>query len=118
VTSMPRPSAPRRDADNELYGFGSDLVEAARGISRIAADPEAAPAVPALLGCIEATLEELSGACRDLQRAHAENPPEPSCQAVAERLDRGYTNLRVALQDARDASRAARALAARRGTTR
>jgi hypothetical protein len=94
------------DADNELYDFGCDLVEAATRISRTAADPDAARAVPALLGCIEAALEELSRGCAALQHANMER--------LDGRLERGYTNLRVALQDARDASHAARRLTARR----
>src|SRR4051812_48167172 len=106
----------RRDAENELYDLGCDLVEAAAGISRRAPDPYAARAVPALLGCIEAALRELSSACDALQYVNAESAPPPSDarrRAVSDRLDRGYTNLMVALQDARYASRAARSLAAR-----
>jgi hypothetical protein len=107
----------QRDAENELYDLGCDLVEAAAGISQRAADPSAARAVPALLGCIEAALNELSDACGALQYVNTESIPPPSearRRAAADRLDRGYTNLVVALQDARDASRAARPLAARR----
>jgi hypothetical protein len=109
--------ASRREADNELYDFGCDLVEAAADIARSAADPDAARAVPAVLGCIEAALQELSGACAALQRANAESTERPSdarALAVVDRLERGYANLSVALRDARDASRAARSLAARR----
>jgi hypothetical protein len=108
--TIPRP---QRDAENELYDLGCDLVAAAEGISKRAADPCAARAVPALLGCLEAALAELSGACGALQDVNAESSPHGRRPAVAERLDRGYANLIVALQDARDASRAARSLAAR-----
>ena len=38
-----------RPPDNELYERGSDLVEAAASIRRLAADPRAARAVPAVL---------------------------------------------------------------------
>jgi hypothetical protein len=109
------PTSPR-NAENELYDRGCDLVEAAAGIALRAADPCAARAVPALLGCIEAALKELSSACGALQYVNAESPPPPSDarrRAVADRLDRGYTNLFVALQDARYASHAVRPLAAR-----
>jgi hypothetical protein len=109
---MARP-ATQSDAENELYDLGCDLVESAAAISRRAADPCAARAVPALLGCIEAALKELGGACGALQYINAESSPHARRQAVAERLDRGYANLIVALQDARYASRAARSLAAR-----
>src|SRR3954462_1558030 len=108
--------ASHRDAENELYDLGCDLVEAAAGVSRRAADPQAARAVPGVLGCVEAALKELSDACAALQYMHAESAPPASDtrgRAVADRLERGYTNLIVALQDARYASRAARSLAAR-----
>ena len=115
---MPAKSfASRRDADNELYDFGCDLVDAAAGIARFSADPEATRAVPALLGCIEAALEALDSACGGLQLADAQRPERPSNpreQAIVDRLEQGYANLSVALRDARDASRAARSLAARR----
>jgi hypothetical protein len=109
--------ASRRDADNDLYDFGCDLVDAAAGIARAAADPDAARAVPALLGCLEAALEALDSACAALRLANAERLGPPGTardQAVADRLERGYANLSVALQDARQASGAARSLAARR----
>jgi hypothetical protein len=113
--TMPHTVAHRRPADNELYDFGCNLVDAASEICRAAADPDAAPAVPALLGCIEAALYELSCASAALQ-ANAEPPeirPDARSRAVAARLERGYTNLSVALEDARAAARAARSLAAR-----
>jgi hypothetical protein len=40
-----------RAHDNELYDRGCDLVEAAAAIRRLADAPEAARAVPAVLGC-------------------------------------------------------------------
>jgi hypothetical protein len=100
------------DAENGLYDLGCDLVEAAAGIARCAADPAAARAVPALLGCVEAALRELCTASAVLQSASSQRTrPAP------ETLDRGYTNLIVALQDAHCASRAARSLAARHTQT-
>ena len=109
-------SASRRHADNELYDFGCNLVDAAAEICRAAADPEAAPAVPALLGCIEAALYELSCASAALEQANTRRPEirvDARSRAVAARLERGYANLSVALEDARAAARAARSLAAR-----
>jgi hypothetical protein len=114
-------SASRRQADNELYDFGCNLVDAAAEICRAAADPEAAPAIPALLGCIEAALYELSCASAALQQAGAERPElrvDARSRAVAARLERGYTNLSVALEDARAAARASRSLAARSRASR
>ena len=52
-----------RPADNELYDRGCDLVEAAAAIRQLAGEPRAARAVPAVIGCLEAALAELSGAC-------------------------------------------------------
>ena len=98
-------TARREDLENELYDLGCDLVQAAAGLARAAADPEAARAVPALLGCIEAALEELSATTIALRSA--------SRRPRAENLDRGYRNLHIALQDARYACHAARSLAAR-----
>ena len=90
-----------RDSENELYELGCDLIEAATGIARGAADADAARAVPALLGCLEAALHELGTAAAALQ------------QRSSDPLDRGYADLAIALHDARRASDAARALAAR-----
>jgi hypothetical protein len=110
---MAGPGVPRhavgmsRAADNDLYNLGSDLVEAATGIARNAADPEAAAAIPALLGCIEAALDELRGAAGALREAGGGNDPRH------ERLARGYANLGIALADAATAAAAARSLAAR-----
>ncbi len=106
-----------RSADNELYDRGCDLVEAAVAIHRSALDPAAASAVPAVLGCLEAALNELSRACTTLQEGSKQPPAsagDAGQQAVVERMEQGLTNLRVALEDAESASRAARSLAARR----
>ncbi|HEX6025819.1 MAG TPA: hypothetical protein VFZ00_27760 [Solirubrobacter sp.] len=105
--------APRRPADNELYDFGCNLVEAAAEIRRAGADPAAAPAIPAVIGCIEAALHELSCASDVLHQTSAQQPEDDRSRAVAARLERGFENLRVALEDARTAARAARSLAAR-----
>ena len=98
----------RRTPDIELYDRGCDLVEAATAIRRGVADSDASPAFPALLGCLEAALRELGDAAAALQQASGEprpTPADPKAQAVADRLHRGYTNLRVAVRDAEAASR-------------
>ena len=116
---LPAQSTSRRNADNELYDFGCDLVEAAAEIRRAAASPDADPAVPALLGCIEAALYELSCASAALQQNEAKRSTARDARnrAIANRLQRGYANLSVALEDARAAARAARSLAARSRTS-
>jgi hypothetical protein len=106
----------RRAPDIELYDRGCDLVEAATAIRRAVTDSDASPAFPALLGCLEAALRELGDAAAAMQQYSDESrhtPTDPKAQAVTDRLQRGYTNLHVAVQDAEAASRAARMLAAR-----
>jgi hypothetical protein len=91
-------------------------VQAATAIRRGIDHTGAARAVPALFGCIEATLQELSRALCGLQAAneqHGELAVDPRIRAIVDRLQKGYTYLRAALDDAEAASGAARALAAR-----
>jgi hypothetical protein len=109
-----------RPADNELYDRGCDLVEASAAIQRLAADQRAIRAVPAVLGCLDAALHELSRASaaleETLERAALERrriTSRSSFDAVTERTRRGFLNLECALADAGDAATAARALAAR-----
>ena len=109
-----------RPPDNELYDRGCDLVEAAASIRRLAADPRAARAMPAVLGCLEAALHELRGACAAMEettdrasRARARPGSDDRLRAVADRTRRGFTNLERALNDAEDAASASRSLAAR-----
>lgn len=105
-----------RNADNALYDRACELVEAAVAIRRGATDPDATPAVPAVLGCIGAALHELSRACTALEQVNAQAPTagNPGERAAADRMEHGLANLRIALDDAETASQAARALAARR----
>jgi|SRR5215213_8768314 len=110
----------RRSADNELYDRSCDLVEAAAAIRRVAGAPEAARAVPAVLGSIEAALRELLWASAALEETtarrlegRARSSGEPRMQPRSERMQRGYANLQIALADAERASAAARSLAAR-----
>jgi hypothetical protein len=101
-----------RSSDNELYDRGCDLVAAAAAIRSVAGAPDAARAVPAVLGCIEGAMRELAQAAAELEattaRAH-------SCRSNArsERMHRGYVNLRQSLDDAARAAGAARPLASR-----
>jgi hypothetical protein len=106
--------------DNELYDRSCDLVEAAAGIRRLAGAPEAARAVPAVLGSIEAALRELLWASAALEETTARVLEERAASCTesrmrlrAERMQRGYANLQLALTDAERASAAARSLAGR-----
>ena len=106
----------RRDADNELYDRGCDLVGAAEAIHRVAGDAHAVPAVPAFLGCLETALHELSRAAAAIQEnsESLQTSTDPRLSDVNERMRRGLTNLNTALVDAEAASHVARSLAARR----
>jgi hypothetical protein len=106
----------RRDADNELYDRGCDLVGAAEAIHRIAGDPQAVPAVPAFLACLETALHELSRAAAAIQETSEflQTSTDPRLGDVTERMRRGLTNLNAALVDAEAATHVARSLAARR----
>ena len=113
-------SSPERSADNELYDRGCDLVAAATAIRQAAGSPDAARAVPAVLGCLEAALRELAGAAAELERtteeaniARSHGCPPHTSGARSERMHRGYANLRQALEDAEHAAAAARPLAGR-----
>jgi hypothetical protein len=101
-----------RAPDNELYDRGADLVEAAMAIRRVAGSPGASRAVPAVLGCIEAALQELVMASTALEEA-MEEVADGRTGRVAERMHRGYANLHEALFDAHTAAAAARSLTSR-----
>ena len=112
-----RPPRALPSPDNALYDHACDLVQAADAIRRGATDALATPAIPAVLGCIEAALHELSGVCDAIEQTNGQVSAvtiDPGRQAAANRMARGLVNLRVALADAQAASQAARALAARR----
>jgi hypothetical protein len=102
-----------RDADNELYDRGCDLVLAATAIRAAAVPPEAAPAAPALLGCIEAAMRELSVASAALQQTVLDVGAAPATDPRIARTQRGLANLDSALADAEAAAASARALVAR-----
>jgi hypothetical protein len=108
--------AETRAADNELFDRGCDLVEAAAAIRAAAGASEAVRAVPALLGCLEAALHELTAATAALEKTTERSVVEPTRGDIApmrERMHRGYENLRLALTDAELATTAARPLAGR-----
>jgi hypothetical protein len=113
----PTPTDPSgRNAINEMYDRGCDLVEAAMAIRRGVVAFDVAPAVPALLGCIECALDELADASAALSETpfHVANDSREGRDAVIRGAggDHAFLNLECALQDARDAADAARALAA------
>jgi hypothetical protein len=120
MRSLDRPtSSAGREADNELYDRGCDLVQAAADIRRAAESPDAVRAVPAVLGCFEAALEELLCAAALLeQTTHRFVSDSPRGVAEAdigrvERMHLGFANLEWALADGQRTSAAARALARR-----
>ena len=86
------------------YDRGCDLVEAAAAIRQLAGDPPAARAVPAVLGCLDTVLHELSGACavmeETMERATQARQRTGSKPAVAARMRRVVDNLERALFDA------------------
>ena len=108
-TSSSFPSL-ERSADNELYDRGCDLVVSATAIRHVAGSPEAARAVPAVLGCIEAALRELAEAAAELELS---TDAADTLGPKPERMRRGCAILRQALEDAGDAAAAARPLAGR-----
>jgi hypothetical protein len=112
----------QREADNELYDRGCDLVEAATAIRRAASSRDGARAVPAVLGCIESALQELLWASAALEQTTADvatRNANSRTKLVQERMHSGYANLQLALCDAQRAASAARSLASRAllGTT-
>jgi hypothetical protein len=117
ATTLASPGS--REPDNELYDRGCDLVEAATAIRRAAASREAGRAVPAVLGCIEAALQELLWASAALEQttldlsAPVTERSNARTERITERMQRGYGNLQSALSDAQGAAAAARSLAGR-----
>jgi hypothetical protein len=112
--------APPREADNELYDHACDLVEAAAAIRNSADRPEAVHALPAVLGCVQEAIRELSAANVAMERSAAEAMQigAPAGDAhwrrrVTDRMYRGFENLSAALEDAQQATGACRALVAR-----
>lgn len=108
-----------REAVNSAYDRGCDLVEAARALRGLAAEPTVSEASPAIIGCIETALADLSAASGELARVGCGPVGELSVRAptfAATKLARRHQslmNLEVALYDAATAAGAARPLAAR-----
>jgi hypothetical protein len=105
----------RRDAVNDLYDHGCDLVDASGALRGGADDPRAGRAAPAVVGCIESALRELAIATTALERAVSAVTADRDVRAHQRhgRMRQGLSNLEVALHDAADAAAAARSLTAR-----
>lgn len=103
-----------RDPVNELYDHGCELVEAASAMRRAATADDTARAAPAILGCIETALRELTDTSTALETAahRAVEARAAECDAdLRERHHRmrtGFANLGDALCTARDLAAAAR----------
>jgi hypothetical protein len=115
-----RHSALRRDAENELYDRGCDLVEAATAIRPRRGQPRRRARSLGPSGCVEAALRELNRACAALEvttvvPVEARRPvdADPRTWRRIDRAHRGFANLYSALDEAEAASAAVRALAAR-----
>jgi hypothetical protein len=120
MTASPATPPTMREADNELYDHGCDLVAATAAIRRAAGFPDAVRAVPAVLGCIESALQELLWAAAALEQTSSDvlrhgdrGRQSPRTGPKLERMHQGFANLQQALGDAERAAAAARALAAR-----
>ncbi len=112
--------APPREADNELYDHACELVEAAAAIRNAADRPATVHALPAVLGCVQEAIRELSVANIAMERSAAEamqvGAPVGDAhwrRRVTDRMYRGFENLSAALEDAQQATGACRALVAR-----
>jgi hypothetical protein len=103
-----------RDPVNELYDRGCDLVEAASAMRRAAEMAEVARAAPAVLGCLETALEELSATSAALERATHHAVRERAIDTDAAwyerhaRMRSGFGHLGRSLREARDLAAAAR----------
>jgi hypothetical protein len=93
-----------RDPENELYDRACDLVAAAAAM-REAMRPDAAAAVPALLGCLHAGLADLR-----LMTSAVVGSLDMAAGTGRERLQEGLADLATALHGAEAAADAARIL--------
>jgi hypothetical protein len=64
-------------SDNVLYDAACDLRSAARRIDRAMQRDGLEPAIPAMLGCLHATLAALTSACATLATNHPPGRNEP-----------------------------------------
>lgn len=69
------------DAESTLYDAACDLLDAAQRLVQAAAHPEVDRAVPATIGCIEASLASLSDACGALTHPSAPGPVDDASLA-------------------------------------
>jgi hypothetical protein len=103
-----------RDAVNELYDRGCDLVEAATAMRRAAGAADAARAAPAILACFETALVEMVATTAALERVTDHAVSERAIDTDAEwherhaRMRIGFSHLHRGLRDARDLAIAAR----------
>lgn len=119
MRSRPSP-LPSRAAHDDIYDPACDLVEATARMRRGAATLEDAQLAPALLGCIEAAIQDLVSTTASLEQTsvtvtteRAGEMADPRSRMLIERMQRGWTNLHEALIDAERAAAAARPLVAR-----
>lgn len=119
MRSPPTPS-PSRVPYDDIYDPACDLVEATARLRRAAAAPENAHLSPALLGCMEAALQDLLWTAAALEQTsvrmiteHSRGRADPRSRLLVERMQRGWANLQETLIDAERAAAAARPLVAR-----
>ena len=105
----PEPARPdRRDPVNELYDCAGQLLQAARELDVAAGRPGTAPALAAMLGCLEASIDALARSI-DSTRALVREPLAPNHLGRSKVAQRAVAKLEVLQQELGQASRAARA---------
>jgi hypothetical protein len=119
MRSPPTPT-PSRIPYDDIYDSASDLVEATARMRRAAAALEDAQLAPALLGCIEAALQDLLWTAAALEQTsigvtteYRRGRADPRTRSLVELMQRGWANLQETLTDAERATAAARPLVAR-----
>jgi hypothetical protein len=115
-TPTPSPAVP----DDDIYDRACDLVDATARMRRAAGTLHDAQLAPALLGCIEAALQDLLWTAAALEQAslrvtteRRRGAADPRTRVLVERMQRGWANLQATLADAERAAGAARPLVAR-----
>jgi hypothetical protein len=89
------------DPESTLFDAGCDLLDAARRLVDAAGAADVARAVPATLGCIEASLADLSEACSKLRAADGDSAER---DATLDELSRALRQAQLAGAAARAAS--------------
>lgn len=120
VMHSPPTPAPSRAPYDDIYDPACDLVEATARMRSAAAAPQNAELAPAILGCIEAALQDLLWTAAALEQTsgrltgeHHRGQSDPRVRLSTERMQRAYANLQETLIDAERAAAAARPLVAR-----